>query len=124
VIVALDLEGDRLAVAEVDDAGVLARALEDVRACRRQTPEEPRGVLVPAVLRPQEREDGELEVVGVPAEQIPDALQLSVGQPEGAVKRLFCNRRQSWSSLALRADPARWTRPGVRHRRVSSVDCE
>ncbi len=33
VIVALHLEYDRLAVTEVDDAGVLARSLDDPRAC-------------------------------------------------------------------------------------------
>jgi hypothetical protein len=31
VVVRLDLERDRLAVAEVEDAGVLARALQDAR---------------------------------------------------------------------------------------------
>src|SRR5205823_7791340 len=63
VVVALDLERDRLAVAEVDHARVLARPLEDALAARGQPPQEERGVLVAAVLRPEEREDGELEVV-------------------------------------------------------------
>jgi hypothetical protein len=51
-------------------------------------------VLVAAVLRPEQAEDGELEVVGLPLQQAADALQLPVGQPEGPVERLFCNRRQ------------------------------
>ena len=114
VVVALDLERDRLSVAEIDDAGVLARPLKHVGAVRRQPAEERRRVLVPAVLAPEEREDGELEVIGVALEQRADALQLAVGQPEGSVERLFCDRRQGWSSLALTADPAGGDRrPGL-----------
>ena len=55
-------------------------------------------MLVAAVLRPEEREDGELEVVRVAVEQGPDTLQLPVGQPEGPVERLFRDRRQSLES--------------------------
>jgi hypothetical protein len=52
------------------------------------------------VLRPQEREDGELEVVRLAAEQVADTFELPAGKPEGEVKRLFrdplqefeCNR--------------------------------
>jgi hypothetical protein len=43
-------------------------------------------VLVATVLGPEEREDGELEVVRVPPEQLPDTVRLPVGQTEGAVK--------------------------------------
>src|SRR2546422_63741 len=50
VVVALDLERDRLALAEVDDAGVLPRPLEDVRGRGGEAAEEPRRVLVRAVL--------------------------------------------------------------------------
>ena len=92
---ALDLEGDRLPVAEVDHAGVLARPLQHAVAVGGQPAQERRRVLVPAVLAPEEREDRELEVVRVALEQLADALQLPVGQPEGAVERLFCDRRQS-----------------------------
>jgi hypothetical protein len=46
------------------------------------------------VLRPEEREDRELEMVRLAVEQFADSVELSVGQPEGAVKRLFCDRRQ------------------------------
>jgi len=94
VVVALDLERDRLAVAEVDDACVLARALEDARRVGREALEEQRRVLVAAVLRPEEREDGELEVVRVALEQLLDTVELPVGQPEGAVERLFGDPRQ------------------------------
>jgi hypothetical protein len=47
------------------------------------------------VLRPQEREDGELEVVRLAPEQVEDALQLPVGQSEGPMeRRLLGERRQ------------------------------
>jgi hypothetical protein len=95
VIVALDLERDRLAVAEVDDAGVLSRPLQDSLAARRKPLQQPGRVLVGAVLRPEEREDGELEVVGVAAEQLLDSVELPVGQPEGAVDGLFRDDRQA-----------------------------
>ena len=89
---ALDLERDRLALAEVDHAGVLARALQDALARRGEPAQEERGVLVAAVLRPEQREDGELEVIRRPAEQLLDAGRLGVGEPEGAVERLLGDR--------------------------------
>jgi hypothetical protein len=45
-------------------------------------------VLVAAVLRPEHGEDRELEVVRVAAEQLLDALELPVGQTEGAMQVL------------------------------------
>jgi hypothetical protein len=51
-------------------------------------------VLVAAVLAPQEREDRELEMIRLPAEQVADSVELAVRQPEGAMKRLFRYRRQ------------------------------
>jgi hypothetical protein len=51
-------------------------------------------MLVGAVLRPEQREDGELEVVRIALEQLPDPVQLPVRQPEGAVERLFRDARQ------------------------------
>jgi len=98
VVVALDLEDDRLAVTEIDHARVLAGALEDALARSGQTPQEKRGVLVAAMLRPEQREDRELEAIRVAAEQLADTLQLPVGQPEGPVERLFRDRRQSLES--------------------------
>jgi hypothetical protein len=55
-------------------------------------------VLVAAVLRPEQREDGELEVVRLAAEPLVDSVQLTVGQPEGAVERLFRDGRQGSES--------------------------
>jgi hypothetical protein len=45
-------------------------------------------VLVAAVLGPQQREDGELEVVRPALEQFADPLELPVGEAEAAVQRL------------------------------------
>jgi len=55
-------------------------------------------VLVAAVLRPEQREDGELEVVRVAPEQLPDTLQLPVREAESAVERMFDDRRQDLQS--------------------------
>jgi hypothetical protein len=51
-------------------------------------------VLVAAVLRPEQREDRELEVVRVALQQLPDAVELPVGETERAVERLFLDRAQ------------------------------
>jgi hypothetical protein len=51
-------------------------------------------MLVAAVLGPKQREDRELEVIRLPAEEGADSLELAVRQPEGAMKRLFRYRRQ------------------------------
>jgi hypothetical protein len=51
------------------------------------------------VLRPQEREDGELEVVRIAAEKLPDSFRLPVGETEGPVERLFRNLRQVIQSI-------------------------
>ena len=58
-------------------------------------------MLVTAVLGPEQREDRELEVIRVPAEQVADSLELAVRQPEGAMKRLFRYRRQIPESSRL-----------------------
>jgi hypothetical protein len=46
------------------------------------------------MLGPEKREDSELEVIRLTAEQLANSLQLSVGQSERAMNGLFCNRRQ------------------------------
>ena len=51
-------------------------------------------MLVRAVLGPEKREDGELEVVRVPPQQLRDTGQLPIGQSEGTMERLFRDRRQ------------------------------
>jgi hypothetical protein len=51
-------------------------------------------VLVAAVLRPEQREDGELEVVRVALEQIADTVELLVREAECTVERLLDDPRQ------------------------------
>jgi hypothetical protein len=94
VVVALDLERDSLAVAEVEHARVLARPLQNSLAARRESLQQRRGMLVPAVLRPEQRKDRELEVVRLTLEQLVDAVELEVGEPERTVNRLLRDRRQ------------------------------
>jgi len=64
-------------------------------------------MLVAAVLGPEEREDRKLEVIRLPAEQAADSLELAVRQPEGAMKRLFRDRRQNVESSRLTGRVAR-----------------
>jgi hypothetical protein len=54
-------------------------------------------VLVPAVLRPEEREDGELEVVRLPLEQRADSVELAIREAERPME-LFRDLRQSVES--------------------------
>jgi hypothetical protein len=49
------------------------------------------------VLRPQQREDLELEVVGLPLEERDDAGELPVREAEPAMKRLFRDEAQAAS---------------------------
>jgi hypothetical protein len=51
-------------------------------------------MLVPAVLRPEQREDRELEMVRVAAEQIADTVELPVREAECTVERLLDDPRQ------------------------------
>jgi hypothetical protein len=56
-------------------------------------------VLVAAVLRPEQRKDGELEVVGLALEQRDDTSELPVREAELTMERLFRDRAQE-ASLA------------------------
>ena len=94
MVVAFHLERDREPVPEVEDAGILARPLQDALAGAREPLQEKRRVLVPAVLRPEQREHRELEVVRVAAEEGADALVLPVGEAEGAMERLLRHAAQ------------------------------
>jgi hypothetical protein len=60
-------------------------------------------VLVPAVLRPEEREDGELEVVRLSAEQLDDTVELPVREAELAVERM-CRSGAQAASLSVDLD--------------------
>jgi hypothetical protein len=94
---ALDLERDGDPVAEVEDACVLSRALEHAWAVARQPPQQERRVLVAAVLRPEEGEDLELEVVRLSLEQRDDASELPVRKAEPAMERVFRDGTQAAS---------------------------
>jgi hypothetical protein len=87
MVVRLDLERNRQPVAEVEHTGVLAGPLQDALTDRGQPLEEAGRMLVPAVLRPEEGEDRELEVVRGSVEQLSDAIELVVGKAEAAVQR-------------------------------------
>jgi len=58
-------------------------------------------VLVAAVLRPEQREDGQLEVVGVALEQLDDARVLGISEAERLVQRLIGDPRQDAESSDL-----------------------
>ena len=83
VVVALDLEGEAEPAPDVHDAGVLARALEHVRALRREAPEVDARGLVRAVLGPERGEEPQLRVGGIPPDQADDAVVLLTRQPVG-----------------------------------------
>jgi hypothetical protein len=94
VVVALDLEGDGKAVPDVQHSRVLPGPLQHTLAARRQSLQQRRGVLVAAVLRPEQREHRKLEVVRVALEQIADTVELAVREAERAMKRLGDDPRQ------------------------------
>jgi hypothetical protein len=101
VVVRLDLERDRLALAEVDHAGVLAGPLQDALAGGREPLQQPGGMLVPAVLRPEQGEDRQLEVVRLALEQLDDARVLGTGEAERLVQRPFRDPRQGADTSRL-----------------------
>jgi hypothetical protein len=51
-------------------------------------------VLVAAVLGPEQREDGELEVIRRALEQLSDTVELPVGETEDPMERLVGNGSQ------------------------------
>ena len=84
-------------------------------------------MLVAAVLRPQQREDGELELVRLALQQFLDTGELPVGEAEGAMERLFGDRGQSCSlargpdapaGVALGSGLRRLRRQAVRRARM------
>ena len=81
MVVALHLEHDRLAVADIDDAGVLARALDHPGGLGRQALEMDARRFVRAVLVPHRRENPELGKARHAPDQFQDALILVRLQP-------------------------------------------
>ena len=83
VVVALDLEREGQAVADIDHAGVLARPLEHVGGAGRESPQEDARGLVRAVLGPERGEETDLGVRGVALEQADHPVVLFAGEPLG-----------------------------------------
>src|SRR6185295_4862589 len=90
MVMRLDLECDSEAVADVDDAGVLAGALQDGRAFRRQPPQMNTRTLVAAVLAPHNTEDAELCEVRFAPEDVDDLAVFGFGQSM-LRELIFCN---------------------------------
>jgi hypothetical protein len=61
-------------------------------------------MLVAAVLRPEEREDRELELVRVALQQVADSLELPVRQAESTMERWLFGDRSQNPTLAFLAD--------------------
>src|SRR6185312_929499 len=74
VVVALHLEDHAIAVADVDDAGVLARPVDDARPLGRQGPQPLLRALVRTMLVPHGREDAEFGEARLAPDQVEDAL--------------------------------------------------
>ena len=89
MVVALDADGHRDAVAGVDHARVLSRTDQDPGALGGQAAQVQAGRLVGAVLAPHHGVEGELEVVGRPPEDLGHGLELVVGQAERPVQGLL-----------------------------------
>ena len=81
------LNAHRQPVADVDRARVLARAHHDARALGRQRAQQLLGVLVGAVLAPQQREHRQLDLVGRAAELLADQLVLVARQARARPRR-------------------------------------
>ena len=81
MVVALDLEGQPLALAQVHHAGVLARAHQDAGAAGGELAEQGAGVSVAAVLRPHHAEHAELGPVRSPAQPSHDLVVISLAEP-------------------------------------------
>jgi len=72
MVVAFHFKRHGEAVADIDDAGVLARPLEHVRSLGGKLFQVMPRALVATVLRPHDREDPKLGIVRFPAEQRDD----------------------------------------------------
>ena len=84
VVVRLDLEGAHQPAADVDRAGVLARAQHDVLALGGQRAQQPLGVLVGTVLAPHQRVHRQLHLVGRPALLLAHQLVLARVRPSAS----------------------------------------
>ena len=88
VVVRLDADGRRDAVAHVDHSGVLTGSHQHPGGFGGKPLEVNAAALVGAVLRPHDRVHGQFQAVGRPGEDPVYPLRLLVGQPEGPVEWL------------------------------------
>src|SRR5581483_264348 len=72
MVVALHLEDRREAVADIDDAGILAGPLDNGFSCRRQSLQMRPRAFVAAVLGPHDGEDAELRIIRLAFEKLDD----------------------------------------------------
>ena len=107
VVVALHLEHASEPIADVDDAGILARALDHMRALGRQRAQMNLGGFVRAVLVPHGREDAEFGQARLAPDQVEHALvfvrlETVLGDQFGGDLRLVGDH---WSILHMRLTP-------------------
>jgi hypothetical protein len=72
--------------------------LKDARTHAGQPLQQRRGVLVAAVLGPEQRENRKLEVVRLALQKVRDSIVFGVGQTERTMERLFEDPRQEIES--------------------------
>ena len=97
-------------VADVDNASILARPLNDLRSLGRELAQMAARGFVGAVLRPHHREDAELHLVRRPPQPVEEDGEL-VGLDalrSGISRRL---RNEEGGDIGLRAHAASFTRP-------------
>ncbi len=113
MIVRFDLEGDDVAAADIDDAGVFAGALHHELAARGQLLQVHARALIGAVLAPHHGEDAEFGVGGLAAEDI-DHLLIFAGR-ELMLGDDFGGEGGAHASTAADACSMDWktTRPSV-----------
>ena len=105
VVVRLDLERARQAVADRHRARVLARAQHEPRTLGRQRLQQPPRVLVAAVLGPHQREHGQLDLVRLAPELRDDQVVLVVGEPQLAMAAHAGTRAADRNSFSPSVEP-------------------
>ena len=71
---AFHLEHDRIVITQIDDAGILAGALDDLRAAGRQRLQPDARGFIRAVLRPHDRKDAEFTDLWFTSQDVEKAL--------------------------------------------------
>ncbi len=88
VVVALDTDGDRDAIARVHDAGILPRSDEHPWTGRGEAAQVDTRRLVGAVLAPHDGKERQFQAIGGPAQDLGDGLILAVTHAKCPVERL------------------------------------